>query len=193
MLRATEHYAANAWPADAADGCLTLDFDARHRRRMMLATSQGEKILLDLPKAVAMADGDGLRLEDGRWLRVTAASEPVAEVRCDGAQALARIAWHLGNRHLPAEIGEGVIRIRPDHVIEAMLAQLGAVVMHIRAPFQPEGGAYGGERGRSDHGHTHADAHAHEHGHSHAAGHDHTHPHNHPHEHGHAPPHDHDH
>lgn len=157
MLRATEHYASNAWPEDAADASLMLDFDARHRRRMMLATSRGEQILLDLPKAVAMADGDGLRLEDGRWLRITAAREPLAEVRCDGAHALARIAWHLGNRHLPAQIGDGAIRIRPDHVIEAMLVRLGAAVTHVEAPFQPEGGAYGGHGDNHRHGAHHHD------------------------------------
>ncbi len=164
MPRAIEHFAGASWPSDdAADG-LTLDFDMRHRRRLTLTTARGELILLDLPKAVAMADGDGLRLDDGRWLRVTAAQEPLAEVRCGSPQDLARIAWHLGNRHLPAEIGNGVVRIRPDHVIEAMLERLGAAVTHVQAPFQPEGGAYGGDQphGRNDHGHDH-----HAHGHSH--------------------------
>ena len=175
MARAIEHFAGASWPAqDAADG-LTLDFDMRHRRRVTLTTAGGESILLDLPKAVAMADGDGLRLDDGRWLRVTAAPEPLAEVRGGSLHDLARIAWHLGNRHLPAEITDGAIRIRPDHVIEAMLAGLGARVVHIDAPFQPEGGAYGGERGRADHGHAHDHVHAHPHDHTHAHSHDHDH------------------
>jgi len=187
MARAIEHFAGASWPAqDAADG-LTLDFDMRHRRRVTLTTAGGERILLDLPKAVAMADGDGLRLDDGRWLRVTAAPEPLAEIRCGSLHDLARIAWHLGNRHLPAEITDGAIRIRPDHVIEAMLAQLGARVVHINAPFQPEGGAYGGERARErgDHGHAHPhdhrDAHPHDHGHAHPHDHDHAHSHDHDH------------
>ncbi len=167
MLRAIEHFPASAWPPEAARDYLTLDFDARHRRRLTLTTVSGEPILLDLPKAVAMADGDGLRLEDGRWLRITAAVEPLLEVRCAHAQDLARIAWHLGNRHLPAEIGNGSIRIRPDHVIEAMLAQLGAAVSHVEAPFQPEGGAYGGQSRAADHGHGHSHAGHHRHDHEH--------------------------
>jgi len=171
MQRVIEHRLASSWPADAAAGSLTLDYDARHRRRVRLATDAGEHILLDLPKAVAMADGDGLRLEDGRWLLVAAAPEAVIEVRAGDAAQLARIAWHLGNRHLPAEIGDGVIRIRPDHVIEAMLERLGAVVTRVNAPFQPEGGAYGGDPAHSRHGHGHD--HHHGHGHSHRHDHDH--------------------
>ena len=93
------------------------------------------------------------------------------EVRAGDAAQLARIAWHLGNRHLPAEIGDGVIRIRPDHVIEAMLVRLGAQVVHVDAPFQPEGGAYAGERPQ---GHQHH-SHDHHHGHNHSHSHDHDH------------------
>jgi urease accessory protein len=169
MLRAIEHFPASAWPADMAMDSLMLDFDTRHRRRLTLTTAQGEQILLDLPKAVAMANGDGLRLEDGRWLLVTAAPEAVIEVRAGNAVQLARIAWHLGNRHLPAEIGEHVIRIRPDHVIEAMLERLGAKIVHVSAPFQPEGGAYGGNHShtRHDHGHEHDHGHGHSHRHDH--------------------------
>ena len=170
MLRAIEHFPASSWPADAAKDRLTLDFDARHRRRLTLTTAGGEQILLDLPKAVAMADGDGLRLEDGRWLLVAAAPEAVIEVRAGDAARLVRVAWHLGNRHLPAEIGDGVIRIRPDHVIEAMLVGLGAEIVPVSAPFQPERGAYGGDQPHSRHSHGHD--HQHGHGPSH---HDHDH------------------
>jgi urease accessory protein len=159
MQRAIVYRPALSWPAAAAVGSLTLDFDSRHRRRVRLTTDGGEDLLLDLPKAVAMAQGDGLMLEDGRWLRVVAAAEPLLEIRTGSGRALARAAWHLGNRHLPAEIEDGIIRIRPDHVIEAMLKRLGAMVTHVTAPFQPEGGAYN----RHDHG----DEHQHDHGHSH--------------------------
>ena len=172
MQRAIEHRPASSWPADAAAGTVTLDYDARHRRRIRLVTGGGEAVLLDLPKAVAMAHGDGLMLEDGRWLRVAAAPEALIEVRAGDAARLARIAWHLGNRHLPAEIGDGVIRIRPDHVIEAMLVRLGAQVEHVDAPFQPEGGAY--DEAPPDHQHRgHDHDHDHEHGHSHSHAHDH--------------------
>jgi urease accessory protein len=148
MHRASIHRPAGHWPSERAAGSLTLDFDARHRRRIRLMTDQGEDILVDLPKAVAMADGDALQLEDGRLLRVEAAAEPVVEVRHYQAQ-LMRLAWHLGNRHLAAEIGENFLRIRPDRVIEEMLHGFGAKLVKLKVPFQPEGGAY------DHHGHPH--------------------------------------
>jgi urease accessory protein len=140
--RAATHHPAGAWPQDEAAGVVTLDFDARHRRRIRVTTDAREDVLLDLPKAVAMADGDGLRLEDGRWLRVQAAPELVVEVRHEDSRQLMRLAWHLGNRHLPTEIRDRLLRIRPDHVIEAMLRGFGAELLTVRTPFQPEGGAY---------------------------------------------------
>src|SRR5215472_5668560 len=100
---ATIHRSAGHWPAQDAAGTITLDFEDRHRRRICLLTDQGEAVLLDLPKAIAMADGDGLRLHDGRWLKVQAAAEPIVEVRHRDAGQLTRLAWHLGNRHLPTQ------------------------------------------------------------------------------------------
>lgn len=149
MHSASVHRPAGHWPKENAAGTLTLDFDARHRRRIRLTADEGEVILLDLPKAVAMADGDGLQLEDGRWLMVQAAAEHVVEIRHKDPNQLVRLAWHLGNRHLPTEIRDQVLRIRPDHVIEHMLGGFGADLTNVQAPFQPEGGAYG------DHGHRH--------------------------------------
>ena len=153
MRRAIQHARAGDWPEPPVDR-VELDFDNRHRRRIRLSTEAGDAVLLDLPKAVAMADGDGLRLEDGRWIGVAAAEEPLMEVTAESWLDLLRIAWHLGNRHLPtdiAETGDGRLRLRlrPDHVIEEMITRLGGHVRHIRAPFQPEGGAYG------SHGHHH--------------------------------------
>ena len=148
MHCASIHRPAGHWPAEKAAGSLTLDFDARHRRRIRLTADQGEDIILDLPKAVAMADGDGLQLDDGRWLKVQAAAELIVEVRHKDPSQLVRLAWHLGNRHLPTDIREQVLRIRPDHVIEDMLRGFGADLVKLQAPFQPEGGAYG-------HGHPH--------------------------------------
>ena len=107
MHFASIHRPAGRWPKEQAAGSLTLDFDARHRRRIRLTADHGEDVLLDLPKAVAMADGDGLRLDDGRWLKVQAAAEPVVEVRHKDLNQLMRLAWHLGNRHLPTEIRRG--------------------------------------------------------------------------------------
>src|SRR5258706_15875064 len=97
------HSPAGEWRKEKPAGTLTLDFDARHRRRIRLTADQGEDVLLNLPKAVAMADGDGLQLEDGRWLEVRAAAEAIVEVRHKDPHQLARLAWHLGNRHLPTE------------------------------------------------------------------------------------------
>ncbi len=165
MHSALHHRSKGFWPEAQAEGTITLDYDARHRRRAKLATDQGEAILLDLPHAVAMANGDGLRLGDGRWIMVQAAPEHLIEVRHDDPHQLARLAWHLGNRHLPAEIRPGAIRIRPDHVIEEMLARFGAQLTKLQAAFQPEGGAYAGHD-RADHSHErdHGHPHHHEHG-----------------------------
>ena len=151
MRRAAVYRPSGSWPRREAAGTLTLDFDDRHRRRTRLCTDHGEEILLDLPKAIAMADGDGLQLEDGSWLTVQAAAEPAIEIRHVDPVQLIRLAWHLGNRHLPTEIGKGVLRIRPDHVIEHMLEGLGAKLARVRSPFQPEGGAYMTQEHR--HGH----------------------------------------
>ncbi len=156
MHCASIHRPAGHWPKEKAAGTLTLDFDARHRRRIRLTADQGEDVLLDLPKAVAMADGDGLQLEDGRWLKVQAAAELVVEARHKDPNQLMRLAWHLGNRHLPTEIRNQVLRIRPDHVIEDMLHGFGADLVKVQAPFQPEGGAYSGhQRNHVDSGHHH--------------------------------------
>jgi len=151
MLSASIHRPAGHWPKNDAAGTLTLDFEARHRRRIRLTADEGEEFLLNLPKAVAMAAGDGLQLEDGRWLMVHAAAEQVVEIRHEDPNQLVRLAWHLGNRHLPTEIHDHSLRIRPDHVIEHMLRGFGAELRKMQASFQPEGGAYG------DHGHQHDD------------------------------------
>lgn len=156
-----------------ADGEVMLDFDERFRRRKRYETAGGIPFLLDLAEATVLRDGDGLELEDGRVVLVRAAEEPLVEVRASCAAHLIRLAWHIGNRHLPAELQAERILIREDHVIEAMLRGLGATLARVRAPFNPEGGAYG-EHNRSDHQHHHA--HDHDHDHPHGHGH-HHHPH----------------
>ena len=158
MHCASIHRPAGHWPKEKAAGSVTLDFDARHRRRIRLTTDQGEDVLLDLPKAIAMANGDGLQLDDGRLLKVQAAAELIVEVRHKDPNQLMRLAWHLGNRHLPTEIRNQVLRIRPDHVIEDMLHGFGADLVKLQVPFQPEGGAYSGHghhRGHDHAGHQH--------------------------------------
>lgn len=136
MLRATE-VASEGRPFDR----VVLAYDERHRRRIRMTTEGGLAFLLDLPEARVLRQGDLLRLEDGRSVAVEAAAEELLEIR---AADLVRVAWHLGNRHTPTQLLDGALRIRADHVLEHLLVDhLGASVAHVRAPFDPEGGAYG--------------------------------------------------
>jgi urease accessory protein len=151
MLRALKHEQRGHWPAEKARGTVTLDYDDRHRRRLRLESDGGEPFLLDLAETGVLEDGDGLALSDGSWLAVKAKAEPLIEVTAADAAALARLAWHLGNRHLPIAIEGARLLIRDDHVIAAMLEGLGARLRRIEAPFSPERGAY------------HAAAHYHDH------------------------------
>ncbi len=188
MIRATAIRAQHRWTESAADS-VVLDFDDRHRRRMAMTGTRGLAFLLDLENAVALRGGDALVLEDGRLIEVVAAPEPLVEIRGRDPHHLVRLAWHLGNRHLPTQIMPKALRIRRDHVIEAMVRGLGARVLEIEAPFDPEGGAYAG-------GHDHAGEHQHAPapgGGSHAHG-DHHHDHDDHGDHDHHPhPHAHDH
>ena len=122
---------------------VTLDYDARFRRRVALTGDGGLAFLLDLPAARELREGDSLLLEDGKTVTVRAAPEDLMEARADTPMALARTAWHIGNRHLPCEIHADCLRLRWDHVIAEMLTGQGCVVQRVTAPFQPEGGAYG--------------------------------------------------
>jgi urease accessory protein len=149
MIRATQVRGQHRWSEAPAD-TVVLDFDDRHRRRMAMTGTRGLEFLLDLESAVALRGGDALVLEDGRLVEVVAAPEPLIEIRGVDPHHLVRIAWHLGNRHLPTQIAARALRIRRDHVIEAMVKGLGARVVEIEAPFDPEGGAY------AEGGHGHA-------------------------------------
>jgi len=173
MIRATQVRGQHRWTETPAD-TVVLDFDDRHRRRMAMTGTRGLEFLLDLENAVALRGGDALVLEDGRLIEVVAAPEPLLEIKGSDPHHLIRVAWHLGNRHLPAQLMPKALRIRKDHVIEAMVKGLGARVIEIEAPFDPEGGAYAAS----------AHDHAHEH-HDHAHGHDHHHHGDHHHGHGH--------
>ena len=161
MIRATKVIRAGHWSGASADAVL-LPYDDRHRRRLAMKGERGQEFLLDLPEATALRHGDGLMLEDGRMVEVRARPEPLLVVTAKDAHHLARLAWHLGNRHVPAAIEAGRILIRPDHVLAEMLVGLGAEVAAIEAPFDPEGGAYahgghdpGSGHGHSGHGHDH--------------------------------------
>ncbi|MGP0058484.1 MAG: urease accessory protein UreE [Beijerinckiaceae bacterium] len=173
MLRATKIKPPGTFDTPPAD-TIVLDFDARHRRRIALESTHGIEFLLDLADTLVLRNGDALVLDDGRLIEVVAAAEPLVEIRSSDPQSLTRLAWHLGNRHLPVEILPKSLRIRRDHVIEAMLAQLGGKLREIEAPFMPESGAYTGHAPESptkthaphghehhDHGHHEDDAHGH--------------------------------
>jgi urease accessory protein len=143
-----------------------LEHDERHLRRRVLILSRGERVLVDFPEPLMLADGDVLLLDDGRRAAIVAAEEELLDVRGRDAVHLAELAWHIGNRHLAAAIHADRILILRDHVIRAMLDGLGANVADVRAPFNPLRGAYSGETG---HGHHHGHDHAqhHDHGHRH--------------------------
>jgi urease accessory protein len=194
MIRANFISTKGAWQATPAD-TIVLDYEGRHRRRVAMTGTRGTEFLLDLPEAVALRGGDALILEDGRLIEIVAAPEALAEIRCADPRQLARVAYHIGNRHAQAEILANRIRVRRDHVLEDMVRGLGAKVAHIEAPFEPDTGAYEAPEATHSHshkGHSH-DHHGHDHhGHDHHnhdhKGHDHGHDHKHAHgkhEHGH--------
>ena len=153
---------AGQFSADAATDTMTLDFDDRFRRRKLFHTDARRAFMLDLAEAQVMRDGDGLALSDGSLVLVRAAPEPLLEVRAETPAALMRLAWHLGNRHLPAELQAQRILIRFDHVIERMLVGLGAALARVDAPFNPEGGAYGEHNRDNNHPHGHHHPHPHD-------------------------------
>jgi urease accessory protein len=152
MQRLIERRDGGDWPALEERGTLSLAFDERHRRRFRVQDDRGADLLVDLPRAVAFRDGDGLRAEQGGWWRIVAAAEAVLEVVGHDQQHLARLAWHLGNRHCPTEIRADSLRIRHDRVVEAMLIGLDARCRPLFVPFDPERGAYA----PPPHGHDHS-------------------------------------
>lgn len=143
MIRASRHIPAGDWNGPPADS-ITLERERRDRRRIALTSDGGLRFLLDLPARVLLRHGDGLVLEDGRAIEVRARPEPLLEVRAEDTAHLPRLAWHLGNRHLEAQIEPARILIRRDRVIAEMLTRLGAALAEVTEPFDPEGGAYDG-------------------------------------------------
>jgi len=133
---------------------VTLDLEGRRKRRHVVRAAEGDEVLIDLAAPPQLADGDGLVLVDGRVVLVVAEGEPLTAVAAGAEVPLVKLAWHLGNRHLPVQFEDERLLIRRDHVIEAMLEGLGARLDHVTAPFDPEPGAY-------DH---HGSRHHHEHG-----------------------------
>lgn len=169
MIELTEKIRA----AGAVEDTLTLPYESRQKSRQRVRLDSGREAAVILPPGTAVDDGDYLRSQDGATVRVHAASEPVSTARCSEPLRLARACYHLGNRHVALQVGEGWVRYRPDHVLDDMVRGLGLTVAQESAPFQPERGAYGG------YGHAHSHSHSHPHDASVDAGastraHDHT-------------------
>jgi urease accessory protein len=152
-MRAVAVLAAGTWDALSAVDSVLLDHDHRHRRRIALRTEAGAELLLDLPQAARLRDGDGLALENGGVVRVRAKPERLLEIRASDDATLLRIAWHLGNRHLPLQALNRQLRIRIDHVIADLVTQLGGKVEELEAPFDPEADAYEGAHHHDDRNH----------------------------------------
>jgi urease accessory protein len=184
LIRATEVLPPGKWPAGTAVDRLVLNYDERHRRRLRYVAVGGTTFLLDLPRAAVLRAGDGLRLEDGRIVSVEASPEALVEVTAPSAAALTRLAWHIGNRHLPAQLEPQRILIREDAVIENMLRGLGATVKPVLEPFTPESGAYDSTGAPTGpHAHEHGDwPHSHDEPHSQSPAHAHDDPHPHDHD-----------
>ncbi len=142
-MRVFEILPAGGWDTARETDQVLIDYDRRFRRRIVLTTVSGADVLIDLPQAVRLRDGDGLAT-DGGVVRVRAQPEDIMDIHAHDAAALVRIAWHLGNRHLPVQLLGAHIRIRADHVIGAMVEGLGGHVDRLQAPFDPEAGAYAG-------------------------------------------------
>jgi urease accessory protein len=169
---------------------LILAHAQRQAQKGFLFGVKGICVELDFAEPVRLRTDDALVLDDGGLVEIVAEPEPLIEARAADLPALARLAWHLGDRHVPVQVLERRLRLKPDPAIEALLQSLGAKVVAIEAPFEPEGGAYDaavGDHGHEHHHHDHGHAHAHDHGHDHAHHHDHDH-----HDHSH-PKHDHKH
>ena len=140
MLTLRERIAAKT----EVDVVLMLPFELRQKSRLATTLADGEPVALMLPRGAVLRGGDCLRADDGRHARIVAADEDVMDACSADANMLARVAYHLGNRHAPVEIGDGFVRFAADTVLATMVEGLGARVAARRAPFEPEVGAYGG-------------------------------------------------
>jgi urease accessory protein len=151
MIRATSIVRKLAVKPERVSDSVTLDHERRQRRRIRLTSDGDLEFLLDLDKATGLDDGDALKLEDGRLIAVKAAPQKLLEIKAENPLRLLRVAWHIGNRHTPAEITADAIYIEEDHVLAQMVRGQGCSVITVTRPFRPERGAY-------DHGHAHTHA-----------------------------------
>lgn len=155
--------------AENASTTLTLPFELRQKSRLRVTLDDGREAGLVLSRGHILRNGDCLQAEDGSVIAIVAGNENVTTVTHDSPTELARAAYHLGNRHVALQVGDGWLRYLADHVLDEMVASLGLVVQHEQAPFEPESGAYHG------HGNDHGHSHSHDDNHSHAHSHDHSH------------------
>lgn len=146
---------------------LTLPFELRQKSRLRAELNDGREVGLMLPRGHLLRGGDCLKAEDGSVIRIEAADEAVSRVDHKDSLMIARACYHLGNRHVPLQIGDGWLRYQHDHVLDDMVRGLGLEVSFENAPFEPEGGAYGGHGHHHDDGHSHGHAHDHDHDHRH--------------------------
>ena len=167
MLKLTERLEATDTPFQDE---LKLPFDERKRGRLKSVTEQGAEAGIFIERGDVMRDGTLLKAESGEIVRITASDEQVTTARCDDAVTFAKACYHLGNRHVPLQVGDNWLRYQQDHVLDEMVELLGLIVIHEPAPFEPENGAYakghGHHHGQDDHDHSHHE-HSHSHGHSH--------------------------
>ena len=138
---------------------LVLPFELRQKSRLRATSVAGTEFALLLPRGTVLRDGDRLRAVNGLIIAVQAASESVSTARSDDVTRFARVCYHLGNRHMPLQIGAGWLRYLADHVLDKMVAELGLMVVHEQAPFEPEAGAY------NQHGHADSGVFRRHHGH----------------------------
>jgi urease accessory protein len=162
-------------PAELA-GVVVLDFDARQKHRFLATLEGGGELAVELPRGSVLADGDYLETGDAAGVLVRAAPEELSVAHAPDALLVARVAYHLGNRHVALQIERACVKYRHDHVLDDLCRRLGATVSFESAPFAPEGGAYGrgGHHEHRGHPHDHADDHAHGHAHDHDHDHDRT-------------------
>jgi urease accessory protein len=134
-------------------GRLVLAFDERTKSKLRTKLESGEEVALNLPRGEVLRGGDLVTASDGRVLEIFSKNESLLNIECADSVALAKIAYHLGNRHVPVQVGKDFLRIGADHVLEDMVRKLGATVSSIEAPFEPEAGAYSGGHRHDEMGH----------------------------------------
>ena len=149
MLKITEKLDTSL----TSSASLTLPFEKRQKSRLRVSLDNNQEAALMLERGSGLRDGELLRADNGLIVEGRAADEEVAVISTEDTFLLARACYHLGNRHVPLQIGEGWLRIQRDHVLEEMVQSLGLLVRHELAPFEPESGAYSGN---SSHSHSHS-------------------------------------